>query len=143
MVEGETIERRGSCHCGAVRFLVQMPEVLEPRRCNCSICAMKGAAMVDVPLAALTIVEGEAMLVVYTFNTHEAQHRFCGRCGIHPFHRTRAEPDKFGINIACLEGVDPYAFAEVPVNDGTRHANDHGGVSRVAGVLRFEPAEGR
>ena len=139
-MEGETVERRGSCHCGGVRFTVLMPPVLEPRRCDCSICSMKGVAMVDVPLSALTITEGEAILTLYTFNTHEAQHRFCSVCGIHPFHQTRAEPDKFGINVACLEGVDPYAFPVVPVNDGTRHANDHGGVARVAGWLRFEAA---
>jgi hypothetical protein len=135
------IEREGGCHCGGVRFTVQLPEVLEPRRCNCSICGKKGAAMVDVPLADLTITQGEELLTLYTFHTHEAKHRFCSRCGIHPFHQTRTAPDRFGINVACLDGVDPYAFPLVPISDGTRHAKDHGGTFWLSGWLRFDPAK--
>ena len=53
------IERRGSCHCGAVKFTVQTPAELTGSRCNCSICAMKGAVMIYVPKADLTVSRGE------------------------------------------------------------------------------------
>jgi len=135
-----THPHEGSCHCGAVRFTVQLPEVLRPRRCNCSICAMKGVVMIDVPLADLAIDAGEELLTLYTFNTGEAKHRFCSRCGIHTFHQTRSDPDKFGINAACLEGMSPYDWAELPVFDGRNHPSDNGGKGRYAGVMRYLPA---
>ncbi len=131
--------RTGGCHCGAVRFSADLPEVLAPSRCNCSICAKKGTAGVYVPLAALTVTAGKDALRCYRFNTGVAQHWFCGTCGIHCFHQTRSEPDKYAISAACLDGVAVYEdFASVPVNDGVRHVLDNDGVRRLAGVLRFE-----
>ena len=135
------VERRGSCHCGGVRFTVRMSESFAPRRCNCSICAKKGVAMVDVPSADLIVDAGEKLLTTYSFHSGAARHRFCSRCGIHPFHQTRTAPDRIAVNIACLDGIDPYAFAQVPVVDGTRHPMDHGGAARLAGWLRFEPPD--
>ena len=42
--------------------------------------------------------------------------------------------------MACIEGVSPFDFAEVPVNDGVAHPSDAGAGAgpRLAGVLRFE-----
>ena len=39
---------------------------------------------------------------LYTFNTHEAKHRFCGHCGIHPFHQLRSNPDNYGVSADYL-----------------------------------------
>ena len=37
----------GACHCGAVRFTVTLVDGLDnPRRCNCSLCRMRGAVVV-------------------------------------------------------------------------------------------------
>lgn len=136
----ETVVRRGSCHCGEVKFTTETPRELAGSRCNCSICAMKGAVMVYVPLAALKVTEGEEVISCYRFNTGEAKHYFCSHCGIHCFHQARSDPDKYAINAACLEGVSPFDFAELRVNDGVHHQKDHGGVVRAAGMLRFEAA---
>jgi hypothetical protein len=133
----QTQVRKGSCHCGEVRFTVRLPDELRPRRCNCTICAMKGVVMINVPLRHLTVDRGEDLLTLYTFNTGEAKHRFCSRCGIHTFHQTRSDPDKYGVNVACLEGLSPYSWPEVPVTDGQNHPNDNGGQHRNAGVMRF------
>ncbi len=95
---------------------------------------------VYAPLAALTVTRGTDCLTCYSFNTGVAKHYFCARCGIHCFHQTRSAPDKYGVNVACLEGITPFDFAEVPVVDGQNHPNDNGGVRRLAGVLRFERA---
>ncbi|WP_409018712.1 hypothetical protein [Brevundimonas vesicularis] len=45
--------------------------------------------------------------------------------------------------MACIEGVSPFDFHEVPVYDGVEHPRDlgEGAKPRVAGTLRFEPAE--
>lgn len=141
MIGGLAGPHQGGCHCGGVRFTANLPEGATVRRCNCSICAMKGVLMIDVPLADLTIDQGEELLTLYTFNSHEAKHRFCSRCGIHCFHQTRSDPDKYGVNAACLDGISPYDWAEVPVYDGQNHPGDTGVAGRYAGVMRFVPDE--
>lgn len=133
--------RDGRCHCGAVRFRVTIPQNPVVRRCNCSICAMKGVLMMDLPVGNLEITHGEDNLALYTFNTGAAQHRFCKTCGIHPFHQLRSDTGSFGVNVACLDGMSPYDWAEVPVYDGQNHGKDTG-QSRDAGVMRFMPHKG-
>jgi hypothetical protein len=136
----ETSVRRCRCHCGKVRFEAELPAELRGARCNCSICAAKGAVMVYVPLAGLTVTQGEDVLSCYQFNTMVAKHWFCTHCGIHCFHQARSKPEFYGINAVCIEGVRPYEdFPEVPVVDGVHHAKDYAGVRRIAGTLRFEP----
>lgn len=131
--------KNGSCHCGTVRFKARLPQNLQPTRCNCSICAKKGVAMVYVPLAALRVTKGEDALSCYQFNTRIAKHYFCSNCGIHCFHQPRSDPTKYAINAACLAGVAIYEdFAETRVNDGVHHILDNDGVSRTAGILHFE-----
>jgi hypothetical protein len=95
----------GACHCGAVRFRVDSP-IEELTTCDCSLCAKRNALMAKVPEQALTVLEGEAMLTLYEWNTHRAKHYFCSRCGIYVFHRKRAAPDHFGVNVFCLENFD-------------------------------------
>ncbi|WP_241772972.1 GFA family protein [Erythrobacter sp. SG61-1L] len=123
-----------------MRFTVELADDPAGTRCNCSICAKKGAVTTYAPLESLTVTQGADMLKVYSFNTGVAKHHFCSHCGIHCFHQTRSMPDKYGVNVACLEGMSPFDFAEVPVVDGIHHPNDNGGVRRLAGKLRFEPS---
>ncbi len=99
-------ERHGACHCGAVRFTVRLPAELRGARCDCSICAIKGAVTVGTPLDGLTILEGEDLLTLYQFNTGTAKHYFCSRCGAYTFHQRRSDPNTYGINVACL-GLNP------------------------------------
>ena len=56
-----------------------------------------------------------------------AQHYFCSRCGIYTHHRRRSNPDQYGYNVACLEGIDPFALGTVPVSDGVNHPSDRTG----------------
>ena len=95
----------GSCHCGAVRFSIE-GSVTELTTCDCSLCAKRNALMAKFPEEALRVTAGEALLTLYQWNTRRAKHYFCSRCGIYTFHRKRAAPDHFGINIFCLEGFD-------------------------------------
>ena len=96
----------GSCHCGAVRFRVEAP-IAELTTCDCSLCVKKNAVMAKVHEDALTITAGEDLLSLYQWNTQRAKHYFCSRCGIYTFHRKRAAPDHYGINVFCLDGFDP------------------------------------
>ena len=131
--------RKARCHCGAVEFSVTLTDGLNSaRRCNCSFCRMRGAIAVSADLDGIRFTKGEEMLTSYRFNTEAAQHFFCSRCGIYTHHQRRSNQAQFGINAACLEGVSPFDFTEVPVLDGTRHPNDTGGPARRAGTLRFD-----
>jgi hypothetical protein len=136
-----TTAHAGSCHCGAVRFTVELPAEPRAARCDCSICSMKGAVAVGAPLAALEIVEGADKLTCYRFNTGVAKHWFCSICGSYTHHQRRSDPTTYGVNVACL-GLHPmHDFPEVPVLDGINHSLDNDGKVRLAGRLRFEPAE--
>lgn len=116
---------RACCHCGAVRFEVDLPNgLVDPRRCNCSMCRRRGAIAASVPLDGLRIVAGEQYLTLYQFNTMTARHYFCSRCGIYTHHRRRSDPAEYGFNIACLDGVDPFLLGEVAVSDGVNHPSD-------------------
>jgi hypothetical protein len=47
------------------------------------------------------------------------------------------------VNVACLEGLSPFDFDEVPVLDGTNHPADTGRKSgEPVGVLRYVPLNG-
>lgn len=140
----DPINLTGSCHCGAVKFTVKLAYGLSSaRRCTCSICRMRGAVTVTANVGGLTVTEGDDKLATYRFNTGVAEHHFCSVCGIYTHHKQRSNPDELGVNAACLEGVSPFDFSQVVVNDGERHPCDDPELrSRVAGVLRFEPVAG-
>ena len=102
----------GSCHCGGVRFQVEH-DLVELTTCDCSLCVKRNAVTAKVPETALRVEEGEDLLTLYEWNSRRAKHFFCSRCGIYLFHRKRAAPDHFGINIFCLDGFD---VASLPVH---------------------------
>ncbi|MEM8823356.1 MAG: GFA family protein [Pseudomonadota bacterium] len=129
-----------SCHCGAVRLSVHLTDGLATaRRCDCSLCRMRGAVAVSAPLDGLQIVAGQDALRLYQFNTKVAEHWFCGTCGIYTHHRRRSNPNEYGVNVACLEGVSPFDLTEVEVTDGRNHPTDGGG--GIVGVLHYEPVD--
>ena len=130
-----------ACHCGAVQFQVRLTEGLNTaRRCTCSYCRMRGAIAVSAPLDGIRFLKGCETLTLYQFNTKAARHYFCPVCGIYTHHQRRSNPTQFGVNVACLQGVSPFDFAEVTVNDGVNHPSDAASGPRVAGILRFTPS---
>lgn len=86
------------------------------------------------------VEKGTELLTLYQFNTMVAEHWFCSVCGIYTHHRRRSRPTEFGINVACIDGLSPFDFAEVVVNDGQTHPNDRPpGTDGITGILRFDP----
>ncbi len=104
---------KGSCHCGRISFEVE-GKLETAMSCNCSICQRKGALMWFVPREKLNLLTPEADADTYLFNKHQIRHRFCTKCGIHPYgegtdpkgNRTAA------VNIRCLEGIE---LEQIPV----------------------------
>lgn len=95
----------GSCHCGQVRFELDgtIKYVLD---CNCSVCRRRGALWHGANDQQVRVTKGTGALILYQFNTLTAKHYFCGICGIHPFARPRLNPEKWVVNVRCIENID-------------------------------------
>lgn len=114
-----------TCHCGSVALELDLPDgIVDPRRCDCSICRRKGAIVASVPLSGIKIIKGQDALKLYQFNTLTAKHYFCSICGIYTHHQRRSNPSQYGYNVGCLEGVNPFEIDNVPTNDGVNHPAD-------------------
>jgi hypothetical protein len=93
----------GGCHCGAVRFaieVVQAPELLD---CNCSICSKTGHLHLIVPHGQFTLLSGGDALTSYRFGSGAAEHLFCRTCGIKSFYQPRSHPGAWSVNFRCLD----------------------------------------
>lgn len=138
----DTVEMNGACHCGTVRFRVKLTDGFNnARRCTCSYCRMRGGVAVSANVGDLVFQAGEDVLTLYQFNTRIAQHYFCSKCGIYTYHRRRSNPNQLSVNVACLEGVSPFDFDDIPVIDGVNHPTDQGAKPgtgyQIAGHLRY------
>lgn len=112
------LQHKGSCHCGDVRFEITS-DLAELTTCDCSLCVKKNALMVKVHEDAFRLLSEPSRVSEYCWNTHIARHYFCARCGIYTFHRKKAAPDHYGVNIFCLDDVDP---KDIPIR-ATEGAN--------------------
>lgn len=121
----ETMQHRGSCHCGAVVVEVEAPEEIVAFECNCSMCARTGFLHLIVPASAFRLVQGEEALSFYMFNTRTAKHYFCRHCGCRPFYVPRSNPDGFSVNVRCLDKSAIKSLTVIPF-DG-QNWEDHAG----------------
>ena len=115
------VKHKATCHCGLVELEIKLANgIIDPRRCNCSMCRRKGTIAAAVVLSDIKIIKGEETLKLYQFNSHQAKHFFCSNCGIHTHHQRKLNPEQYGLNIACLEGVNPFIIDDVPISNGTK-----------------------
>jgi hypothetical protein len=96
---------QGGCHCGRVRFKVTA-DLDRVTYCNCSICAKKGFLHLIVPPEQFELLSGKDDLATYEFNTGVAKHTFCKVCGVQAFYVPRSDPDKFDVNVRCIDDID-------------------------------------
>ena len=116
---------KASCHCGAVVMALSLPNGLQDvRRCDCSMCRRRGAIVASIDLCDIRFIKGEDQLKLYQFNTMTAKHYFCQHCGIYTHHQRRSNPHQFGVNLGCLEGINPLKITTVSVYDGVDHPAD-------------------
>ena len=109
----EFTTHQGGCHCGAVRFEVDLPAAFEVEDCTGSICALSGNIHVIVPASRFRLLQGADVLTEYTFNTGGAKHRFCRTCGIKSFYVPRSNQDGFAVTWRC---IDNWQALDVTVN---------------------------
>ncbi|GKQ53644.1 hypothetical protein BRSPCE3_44990 [Bradyrhizobium sp. Ce-3] len=86
--------------------------------------------MTKVHESKLTVLGGVDLLSAYVWSTNRAKHFFCSRCGVYTFHRKRAAPEHFGVNVFCRENFDVGTFR--------RRATDGAGMSVIEATERPE-----
>ena len=98
----------GSCHCGKVKYQVELDLSQTLATCNCSICSRTGSVMAFVPEQRFQLLTGENAMTDYQFKTMNIHHLFCATCGVRSFARgtDRKGSPMYMINARCLEGVD-------------------------------------
>ena len=99
----------GSCHCGSIKFEIDS-DLEKIVQCNCSICIKRNAKMIMIPKENFKLLEGSEHLSLYQFNTEIAKHFFCKKCGIYTHHNRKSDPNGMGVNLGCVEDLDPMAF---------------------------------
>jgi hypothetical protein len=93
-------------------------------RCDCSLCRRKYPGAVSGRADDLRIEAGADNLGLYQFGTMTARHQFCKTCGVHVFHQRRTNPEEIGVNVACVEGLDPRIAGTAEWVDGVEHPSD-------------------
>jgi hypothetical protein len=109
----------GSCHCGEVRFEVDVDIGAGTGKCNCTICTKRRFWSVTVKPEQFRLIEGGETLNDYRFGARVAHHLFCRDCGVHAFEwvdvpNLTGQP-YYNINVACLDGVDIDELMAAPV----------------------------
>lgn len=106
-------KHQGSCHCGRVVFEYESAPI-PALECNCSICRRKGALWQAVDNDHFNILAGQDDLTLYQFGTKIAKHFFCKHCGVSTFSNPRIAPDKWAINLRCVDAVDLASLKVLP-----------------------------
>jgi hypothetical protein len=109
----ETKTYTGGCHCGAVRYEVDLDLSGPAITCNCSMCSRMGSVLAFAPAAQFRLQSGEDALTDYQFNKKVIHHLFCSKCGIRSFARG-AMPDgtpTVAVNLRCVDDLDVSTLA--------------------------------
>jgi len=128
-----TKTHRGSCHCGALRFEVDLDLAGKATRCNCSICQKTMWTGAQVKPDAFRVLAGEDAAGKYTFGGNVSTRFFCKTCGVHCYGRGELEilGGKFvGVNVNTLDDVDVGTLT-IQHWDG-RHNNWQAGLREMA-----------
>jgi hypothetical protein len=115
---------RGCCHCGELRFEVELDLSGGTTKCNCTYCAKSRFWLAR---AEQQDFRASSEATDYRGRSPVAHHFFCPRCGVHVYDRVDA-PNMLGricVNgsVACLEdaSVDELLSAPVRYSDGLNY----------------------
>ena len=119
----------GGCHCGQVRFEVDLDLAAGGSMCNCSVCTKIAQVGAIVKPAAFRQIAGEDSLSTYEWGGKISQRKFCKHCGVHCFgfgHLDVLGGDYVSINLNALDDFDRGTI-KITYWDG-RHNNWQGGM---------------
>lgn len=102
-------KHQGGCHCGAVRYEVEL-DASSGSKCNCSVCTKISNLTAIAKPEALTVKADPAHLGMYEWGAKSGQRYFCKVCGIHCYGTGTLEQlggAYVSVNLNTLDGVDP------------------------------------
>jgi hypothetical protein len=108
-VTTKTVTRAGGCHCGAVRFEVDLEHDVRASHCNCSICMKIAQTGVILKPSAFRLLAGEESIGRYVWGMKVSARHFCKHCGIHCYgagHLAELGGDFVSANLNCLDDFD-------------------------------------
>lgn len=104
-----TTKYQGHCHCGAVRFEVELDPAKGAGRCNCSICIRTAATSAIVKPAEFKLLSEQSALSSYQWGAQISTRYFCKTCGVHCFaygHLEQLGGDYVSVNLNCIDAID-------------------------------------
>lgn len=98
----------GSCHCGAVRFEITVPDWVIS--CNCSLCRRYATLWAHCPPNTGRLLAGEGATRAYVWGDRMIAFHFCETCGVTTHYRgTDGGRVSFNLRLAddpaMLEGI--------------------------------------
>ncbi len=113
-------KKQGGCHCGKVRYEVEIDLAKTVIECNCSYCEKKGTLLSAVDGETLKVT-GEDELTIYHFNTGKIEHSFCKRCGVQCFGRADMDGKKGAmVNVRTIDDIDLSKVERMPFDGRSR-----------------------
>ena len=119
----------GGCHCGQVRYEVEIDLTSGGSMCNCTVCTKIAPVGAIVPPAAFRQTAGEDSVSTYEWGGMISKRKFCKHCGVHCFafgHLAELGGDYTAINLNTLDDFDRGTI-KITYWDG-RHNNWEGGM---------------
>ena len=111
----------GSCHCGSVRFEVDLDLAAGGGKCNCRMCRKTRNWSASVKPEAFRLLSDASATTDYARNGR-VHWPFCRTCGVRPYGHGDI-PEAGGafvsVQLACLDDADDATLAAAPV----RYAN--------------------
>lgn len=113
----------GSCHCGAVKYDVDLDLSKGTIRCNCSICKKARAWFAFVGGNDLHLIQGEESMARYRWTPAGKSepfvtYRFCKSCGVRMYGTGEAEfmgGRFYALAVSTLDTADIEELAAAPL----------------------------
>ena len=107
----------GSCHCGDVKFEIDLDLAEGGGKCNCSICRKTRNWSASVKPEAFRLLSDPEATTDY-FRNGVVHWPFCKTCGVRPYGLGDI-PEVGGkfvtVNIACIDNITPDELAAITV----------------------------
>src|SRR5262245_19942170 len=103
-------KHHGSCHCGALRFEVELADSPPASRCNSTVCTKTAILGTIVKPGAFRVIAGEESASRYEWGGRTGTRFFCAKCGVSCWLRGHLEVlggDYVSVNLNCVDDIDP------------------------------------
>jgi len=104
-----TKKHAGGCHCGAVRFEVDVDLSQGVGQCNCTVCTMVGGTTSIVKPEAFQLLKGESETSFYEWGGKTGRRFFCKHCGVSCFAKgflKEVGGDYVSVFVNCFDGIE-------------------------------------